>query len=131
MNQISHAAAPYTINIANFTSPIAQVTMEMIIEFDRNSADLKPRYHKELAKVATFLRENNTLTATISGQAINPQSVANSTQHNCQQAAQQLVNYLVDIEKIPRTRLAAEGFIQEPFNNQSENFRMSIILNYK
>lgn len=137
MNQIRHAVEPYTINITNFNSPIAQVTMEMIIEFDRNSADLKPRYHKELAKVANFLRENNALTATIRGQAINSQPVARPMQHICQKPAQQLINYLVDIENIQRSRLTVDGFIQEnegidnPIYNHTENFRMSIVLNYK
>lgn len=134
MNHIGHAVKPYALNITNFNSPIAQVAMEMIIEFDRNSTDLNPRYQKELAKVATFLRENNALTATIRGQAINTQSVTRPIQHIGHKPAQQLVNYLVDVEKIQRSRLAVDGLIQESdntFYNQSENFRMSIFINYK
>ncbi len=52
----------------------ARVTMALLIEFDRDMADIKPQYHDDLRTVADFLKAHPTVTATIEGHTANTQA---------------------------------------------------------
>jgi OOP family OmpA-OmpF porin len=137
MNRRINSVDTRACAIQQYSLPLTPVTMEMLIDFDLNSADVKPQYHKKLAKVASFLRENHAITATIKGQAINLLATPSRAREISQHRAQNIVNYLVDIEDIQRSRLTAEGFsdvdcfIHQHSDHHHENFRMNIILDYK
>lgn len=137
MNQHTDGITYYQESAIQHNLPIAQVTMEMLIDFDLNSTDVKPKYHKGLTKVANFLRQNESVTATIEGHAISLPTMHVPIMEISKHRAQNVVNHLVNFENIPRSRLTAEGLVQANlfvYNNigaQQENFRIYIIFSYQ
>jgi OOP family OmpA-OmpF porin len=125
-------------DVEGLTPPAAaRVTMGMLIEFDNNSAAVKSQYHKELTKVAKFLKENKTVTATIEGHTADLQTSPALAQDISLKRAQNVVDYLVKNEGIERSRLTAEGFGKTrrySYNTsaagQQDNRRVNIIFNY-
>lgn len=125
-------------DIEGLSPAAARVTMGMLIEFDINSATIKPKYHSELAKVAKFLKENKTVTATVEGHTANLQTTPALAQEISLKRAQNVVDYLVNNEGIERSRLTAEGFGKSrrySYNTsaagQQDNRRVNVIFNYK
>jgi len=124
-------------DIEGLSPAAARVTMGMLVEFDINSAAVKPEYHSELAKVAKFLKENKTVTATVEGHTANLQTTPALAQEISLKRAQNVVDYLVTNEGIERSRLTAEGFGKTrrySYNTsaagQQDNRRVNVIFAY-
>jgi OOP family OmpA-OmpF porin len=124
-------------DIEGLSPAAARVTMGMLVEFDTNSATVKPEYHNELAKVAKFLQDNKTVTATIEGHTANLQTTAAQAQEISLKRAQNVVDYLVAKHSIERSRLTAEGFGKTrrySYNTsaagQQDNRRVNVIFTY-
>ena len=79
------------------------------IEFDVGSTQIRPEYHKDLAKLGDFMKEYPSTTAVIEGHTDN---VGNSqtNMHVSQKRAETVVNYLVQQFGIDRARLFAKGY---------------------
>jgi OOP family OmpA-OmpF porin len=125
-------------DIEGLSPAAARMTMGMLIEFDINSATIKPKYHTELAKVAKYLKENKSVTATVEGHTANLQTTPALAQEISLKRAQNVVDYLVQNEGIERSRLTAEGFGKTrrySYNTsaagQQDNRRVNVIFNYK
>lgn len=115
----------------------ARITMAMLIEFDENKADIRPQYRDEIGKVATFMKANPNVTATVEGHTGNLQGTSAQALEISQKRAQNVVDYLVNNFGIDRSRLSAEGFGQTrrfayntSLEGQQENRRVNIIINY-
>lgn len=113
----------------------ARMTVAMEMEFDKNSADVRPQYAAELHKVAVFLNANPGTSATVEGHSANAD--AERAQDLSLQRARNVVNYLVEKEGIAASRLKAEGFGESrPFayntsaEGKQDNRRVNIIINY-
>lgn len=124
-------------DIEGLSPAAARVTMAMLIEFDINSAKVKPEYHNELTKVAKFLKDNKTVTATVEGHTANLQTTPALAQEISLKRAQNVVDYLVTNEGIERSRLTAEGFGKTrrySYNTsaagQQDNRRVNVIFTY-
>ena len=111
--------------------------MAMDMEFDSNSAVVRPQYREELRKVANFMKANPAVTATVEGHTSNMQGTAAQTTQLSQQRAQNVVNTLVSDFGVQRSRLSAAGFGQTrrfAYNTsaegQQENRRVNIILDF-
>jgi OOP family OmpA-OmpF porin len=115
----------------------ARITMALLIEFDRNQAEVKPEYASDLQKVADFMRENPSVTATVEGHTGNLQGTPELAMDISRRRAQNVVNTLVDNYDVARSRLAVEGFGQTrrfAYNTslvgQQENRRVNVIFNF-
>jgi OOP family OmpA-OmpF porin len=115
----------------------ARMTMALLIEFDRNEAEIRPQYRDDLRKVADFLKANPSVSATVEGHTGNLQATPALALEISQRRAQNVVNYLVDDFGIARSRLSAEGFGQSrrfayntSLEGQQENRRVNIVINY-
>lgn len=78
-------------------------------EFDVDKAVIRPEYKEELAKVGDFMKLYPTTTAIIEGHTDN----VGAPEHNLNLSllrAESVVNYLVNVFGIERSRLAAAGF---------------------
>jgi OmpA-OmpF porin, OOP family len=124
-------------DIEGLSPAAARVTMAMLVEFDTNSAQVKPEYHNELAKVAKFLQENKTVTATVEGHTANVKTTPALAQDISLQRAQHVVDYLVTQHGIARSRLTAEGFgttrrysYDTSTAGQQDNRRVNVIFAY-
>lgn len=114
---------------------ITKAALDM--EFDRNRADVKPRYHEELSRVADFLKENPSASAMIEGHTSNAEGTPAQSKELSRRRAENVVNYLVEKFGIDRTRLKAAGFGQThrtAYNwsaeGRRENRRVNIYIDY-
>jgi OmpA-OmpF porin, OOP family len=124
-------------DIEGLTVRPARMAMAMVIEFDRNKADIRSQNHDELRRLARFLKANPTVTATVEGHTGNLQATPELALKISQERAQNVVDYLVTNEGIARSRLAAQGYGQTrrfSYNTtaegQQENRRVNVIINY-
>ena len=124
-------------DVEGLTVAPARFTMAMVIEFDRNKADIKPQYAEDLRKAANFLKANPGVTATVEGHTGNLQTTPQQAMEISQRRAQNVVDYLVDTLGVERSRLSVQGFGQTrrfAYNTsaegQQENRRVNFILNY-
>jgi len=115
----------------------ARMTMAMLIEFDRNQADIRQQDYDQLHKLAMFLKANFNVTATVEGHTGNLQATPALAQKISLQRAQNVVDYLVDKEGIARSRLSAQGYGQTrraSYNTtaegQQDNRRVNVIIDY-
>mgnify|MGYP000889067580 CR=1 FL=1 len=115
----------------------ARITMALLIEFGRNLTDVKPEYTGDLRKVADFMQEHPTVTATIEGHTGNLQGTPELAMDISRRRAQNVVNTLADSFGVARSRLAAEGFGQTrrfayntSLEGQQENRRVNVIFNF-
>jgi OOP family OmpA-OmpF porin len=79
------------------------------IKFDIDSADIRPEYHDELARVGNFMNRYDTTTAVIEGHTDN----IGIYEHNMElsrRRAESVVNYLTENFGIARSRLNARGY---------------------
>jgi OOP family OmpA-OmpF porin len=124
-------------DVAGLRVAPARITMALLIEFGRNLTDVKPEYTGDLRKVADFMQEHPTVTATIEGHTGNLQGTPELAMDISRHRAQNVVNTLADNFGIARTRLAAEGFGQTrryayntSLEGQQENRRVNVIFNF-
>ncbi len=85
------------------------VSIELKIEFDLNRADIRPQFHKQLKKVADFMKEYPETTVRIEGHTDN----AGPDQYNLQlsqKRAESVRQYLINNFSIAPKRLSAKGF---------------------
>jgi len=115
----------------------ARITMAMEMEFDTNSATLRPQYSAELRKVANFMKANPRVTATVEGHTSNQSGTAEQAMQLSQRRAQNVVNALVTQFGVERTRLFAAGFgetrrfaYNTSVEGRQENRRVNIILDF-
>jgi OOP family OmpA-OmpF porin len=87
----------------------AQLCMSLRIEFDTGKADIKPRYHDEVAMVGEFMKKYPTTTAVIEGHTDNVGGYQ-LNMNLSQGRAESVVNYLVKHFGIKRSRLFAKGY---------------------
>ncbi len=137
LNRRIDAIVACATDIEGLTVVPARITMALLIEFDRNQAEVKPQYRDELRKVANFLNANPSVTATVEGHTGNLQATLELALEISQRRAQNVVNYLVENFGIARSRLSAEGFGQTrrfayntSLEGQQENRRVNVIINY-
>ena len=115
----------------------ARIAMALELEFDRNSAVVRPQYREELLKVANFMKANPRVTATVEGHTGNLQATREAAMEISQRRAQNVLNYLVTEFGVDRSRLAAEGFGQTrrfayntSLEGQQDNRRVNIIFDF-
>lgn len=137
MNRRIDAVIACATDVAGLTVIPARLTMALLIEFDQNKADIRPQYDSDLGKVASLLKANPSVTATVEGHTGNLQATPALALEISRQRAQNVVNTLVDHFGIARSRLSAEGFGQTrrfayntSLEGQQENRRVNIIFNY-
>ena len=115
----------------------ARITMAMEMEFDPNSATLRPQYREELRKVANFMKANPRVTATVEGHTSNQSGTPEQAMQLSQRRAENVVNALVTQFGVDRTRLFAAGFgetrrfaYNTSVEGRQENRRVNIILDF-
>jgi len=113
-----------------------RITMAMEMEFDTNSATLRPQYREELRKVVNFMKANPRVTATVEGHTSNQQGTAAQSMKLSQERAQSVVNAMADMG-VDRMRLSPQGFGQTrrfayntSVEGRQENRRVNIILDF-
>ncbi len=109
-NRRIDAVVACATDVEGLTVKPARVTMALLVEFDRNMADVKPQYHDDLRTVAEFLKAHPNVTATVEGHTANTQASPELALEISQRRAQNILNYLVNNFGIERSRLTAEGF---------------------
>ncbi|WP_306600345.1 OmpA family protein [Geothrix sp. 21YS21S-2] len=124
-------------DIEGLTVVPARITMAMVMEFDEDRAEVRPEYDSELLKVATFLKANPRVTATVEGHTANLKGDSARMAELSKLRALNVVDRLSTQFGIARDRLTAEGFSDErryaynsTFAGQQENRRVNIIFNY-
>jgi OOP family OmpA-OmpF porin len=137
LNRRINALISCATDIEGIPAVPARITMAMEVDFDRNSAVIKPQYREELRKVANFLKANPKVVAAVEGHTGNLQTTAKQAMEISQLRAQNVVNYLVDNFGVARSRLTAQGFGQTrrfayntSLEGQRENRRVNIILDF-
>ncbi len=137
LNRRIEAVIECATDVAGLTVKSERMTMALLIEFDQNSADIRPQYRNDLSEVADFLKANPAVTATVEGHTGNLQATPALAMEISQHRAQNVVNYLVDNFGIARSRLTAAGFgrsrpvaYNTTAEGQQENRRVNIIINY-
>jgi OOP family OmpA-OmpF porin len=133
-------------DIADLKVLPARATMALEIGFDAYKHDIQPMYYDGLREVASFLKANPTVTATVEGHASKAVGMGKDKVHLTpeesmvisQARATAVVNYLVDTGGIARSRLSTSAFGQTrrvsygtTLEGQHENSRVNIMLNYK
>ena len=136
-NRRINAVVACVTDIEGLTVAPARMTVAMDMEFDQNSANVRPQYREELNKVAKFMKANPTVTATVEGHTGNLQATSAMASEISQRRAQNVVDYLVENFSIDRSRLSAEGYGRTrlfAYNTTAEgkqqNRRVNIIINY-
>jgi OmpA-OmpF porin, OOP family len=137
LNRRINAVIACATDIEGIEPVPARIAMAMEMEFDTNSAVVRPQYREELRKVANFMKANPAVTATVEGHTSNMQGTAAQTQQLSQQRAQNVVDSMVKDFGVQRSRLSAAGFGQTrrfAYNTsaegQQENRRVNIILDF-
>jgi OOP family OmpA-OmpF porin len=114
-----------------------RITMAMEMEFDTNRADVRPQYRDELRKVASFMKANPKVRATVEGHTSNQRGSAAQAMTLSQQRAQNVVDAMVNEFGVERSRLSAAGFgetrrfaYNTSAEGQQENRRVNVILDF-
>jgi OOP family OmpA-OmpF porin len=89
--------------------PPEKVSITLAIEFDTAKADVKSKYHDEIAKVADFMKKYPKANGTIEGHTDNIGKAA-MNQKLSQRRAESVKNYLVQKFGIDPARLTAKGY---------------------
>jgi OOP family OmpA-OmpF porin len=137
LNRRINAVIACATDIEGIAPIPARIAMALEMDFDAQSADIRPQYREELRKVANFMQANPRVTATVEGHTGNLQTGAASSMEISQRRAQNVVNYLVTNFGVARSRLTAEGFGQTrrfayntSLEGQRENRRVNIIFDF-
>src|SRR5438067_193550 len=67
LNRRINAVIACATDIEGIEAVPDRITMAMEMEFDKNSAELRPQYRAELARVVKFMQANPRVTATVEG----------------------------------------------------------------
>ena len=104
--------APEPVNVVEAPKPapiMEKESMTLLVEFDTNKANIKPKYNGEIARVADFMKKYPTVTTTIEGHTDNVGS-KKSNMKLSQRRADSVKNYLVKKFGIASSRLQAKGY---------------------
>lgn len=114
--------------------PPDTLCMQLNIEFDSNSTEIRPQYHSEIATIGEYMKKYPTTTALVEGHTDNVGSKEVNMRIS-RQRAENVVNYLVDTMGIERSRLSAAGYGESrrvAYNTTPEgrqkNRRITVIL---
>jgi OOP family OmpA-OmpF porin len=136
LNRRINAVIACATDIEGIEAVPERITMAMEMEFDTNSAVLRPQYRTELRKVVNFMKANPRVTAAVEGHTSNQQGSAAQSMKLSQERAQSVVNAMVDMG-VERKRLTPEGFGQTrrfayntSVEGRQENRRVNIILDF-
>lgn len=137
MNRRINALVSCATDIEGIPPVAKRVSMALELEFDRNSAVVKPQYREELRKVANFLKANPKVVAVVEGHTGNVQTTAKTQMEISQRRAQNVMAYLVDNFGVDRSKISAQGFgetrrfaYNTSLEGQQENRRVNIILDF-
>jgi OOP family OmpA-OmpF porin len=89
--------------------PPERLCMSLKVEFDTNSAEIKPTYYDEIDKVGEYMKKYPTTTAVIEGHTDNVGGHQRNMQLS-QRRAESVVNYLTNKFGIENSRLSAKGY---------------------
>ena len=136
LNRRINAIIACATDIEGIAAVPERITMAMEMEFDTNSAQLRPQYRDELRKVVNFMKANPRVTATVEGHTSNQSGTPAQSMQLSQQRAQSVVNAMADMG-VDRMRLVPEGFGQTrrfayntSVEGRQENRRVNIILDF-
>ena len=93
----------------NFVPPPVKVCIPLMIDFDTDSDQIKPKYEAQVAKVADFMKEYPETTALVAGHTDD----VGSSEYNMklsQKRAVSVMNYLIEKFGIDKSRLSAKGY---------------------
>jgi len=107
-NRRIEAVIDCTFDVTKIEPP-EKLCISMVMDFDSGKAEIMPKYHGEIAKVADYLNQNPTTTAVIEGHTDNVGSPEANLKLS-QQRAENVVNFLVEKFGIDRSRLSAKGY---------------------
>jgi len=141
MNRRINAVIACATDIEGIAPVPERITMAMEMEFDTNSAEVRPQYREQLRKVANFIKAHPGVTATVEGHtsnlACNLKTNRADAMQLSQRRAQNVVNTMVTDFGVERTRLSAAGFgetrrfaYNTSAEGQQENRRVNIILDF-
>ena len=137
LNRRINALVACATDIEGIPAVPERVTMALEMEFDQNSAVIRPQYREELRKVANFMKANPKVTAAVEGHTGNLQATKQLAMEISQKRAQNVTNYLVTEFGVERSRLTAEGFGQTrrfayntSVEGRQENRRVNIVLDF-
>jgi OOP family OmpA-OmpF porin len=139
LNRRIDAVIACATDIEGIVPAPTRVTMAMEMEFETNSAVIRPQYRDELRKVANFIKSRPGVTATVEGHTSNLQGSQGQAQAQelSQRRAQSVVDAMVKDFGVDRTRLFAQGFgetrrfaYNTSAEGQQENRRVNIILDF-
>jgi OOP family OmpA-OmpF porin len=107
---VQPAPEPAKVVEAPQPSPVMEKeSMTLLVEFDTNKANIKPKYDKELARVADFMKKYPTVTTTIEGHTDNVGKMKSNMKLS-RRRAESVRNYLVKHFGVEPSRLRAEGY---------------------
>jgi OOP family OmpA-OmpF porin len=137
LNRRIDAVIACATDIEGIVPAPTRITMAMEMEFDTNSANVRPQYREELRKVANFIKTHPGVTATVEGHTSNVTGSPAQAMQLSQRRAESVVDALVNQFGVDRTRLFAQGFgdnrrfaYNTSAEGQQENRRVNIILDF-
>jgi len=86
-----------------------KISIRLVIEFDTNKSDIKPKYHDEIARVGDFMKKYPKTTAVIEGHTDNVGGKAYNDRLS-QRRAESVRKYLIEKFGIAPARLTAKGY---------------------
>lgn len=107
------AVAPHEVMkeaaVQREASASKEVSMKLLVEFDTGKAVVKPKYHKEIKKVADFMKASPDTKVAIEGHTDSVGKEAANIKLS-QRRAEAIVSYLVAKFGIDKSRLTAVGY---------------------
>jgi len=97
------------LDVKEIAPPPERLCVTLKVQFDTDSAEIKPHFFDEVDKVGEYMKKYPTTTGVIEGHTDN---VGNS-EHNMElsrRRAETVVNYLVEKFGIDHSRLSAKGY---------------------
>jgi OOP family OmpA-OmpF porin len=93
----------------DFVPPPTKVCIPLMIDFDSDSAEIKPKYDAQIARAANFMKQYPETTAIVEGHT---DDVGDSSYNMklSQQRAESVMNYLIEKYGIDKSRLSAKGY---------------------
>jgi OOP family OmpA-OmpF porin len=138
LNRRIDAVIACATDIAGIVPAPTRITMAMDMEFDTNSAAVRPEYREELRKVSNFIKTHPGVTATVEGHTSNLQGTHAQAQQLSQRRAESVVDTMVKEFGVDRTRLFAQGFgetrrfaYNTSVEGRQDNRRVNIILDFQ
>ena len=93
----------------DFVPPPTKICIPLMIDFDNDSAQIKPKYEAQIVKVADFMKEYPETTAIVEGHT---DDVGNPDYNLklSQRRAESVMNTLIEKYSIDKSRLSAKGY---------------------